>query len=84
MHPSPPPSVARSTLVLSTRCVFRTYVLFFQIFSFQQEQNDIQERLSRTYGGGDMEAFPELNIVAPDLHQDAIDGERTIDIEVSL
>ena len=35
-------------------------------------------------GGGDMEAFPELNIVAPDLHQDAIDGERTIDIEVSL
>merc|ERR1712147_563241 len=51
---------------------------------FQQEQADIQERLSRTYGGGDMDAFPELNIVAPDLHQDAIDGERTIDIEVSL
>merc|ERR1711892_1075387 len=51
---------------------------------YQQEQNDIQERLSRTYGGGDVEAFPELNIVAPDLHQDAIEGERTIDIEVSL
>merc|ERR1711935_393388 len=51
---------------------------------YRQEQHDIQERLSRTYGGGDMEAFPELNIVAPDLHQDAIDGERTIDIEVSL
>ena len=31
-----------------------------------------------------MDAFPELDIAAPDLHQDAIDGERTIDIEVSL
>ena len=35
-------------------------------------------------GGGDMDAFPELDIAAPDLHQDAIDGERTIDIEVTL
>merc|ERR1711970_119240 len=51
---------------------------------FEQERVDIQERLSRTYGGGDMDAFPELDIAAPDLHQDAIDGERTIDIEVSL
>ena len=79
---------------------------FYSVFivgagaEFQQEQADIQERLSRTYGqsinllifiiklnkkgGGDMDAFPELNIAAPDLHQDAIDGERTIDIEVSL
>merc|ERR1711917_112823 len=51
---------------------------------FQQERADIQERLSRTYGGGDMDSFPELNFEAPDLHQDAIDGERTIEIEVSL
>ena len=35
-------------------------------------------------GGGDMDAFPVLEFNAPDLNQDAIDGERTIDIEVSL
>merc|ERR1712168_15615 len=50
--------------------------------AFQQERADIQERLSRTYGGGDMESFPALDFVEPDLHQDAIDGERTIDIQV--
>ena len=33
-------------------------------------------------GGGDMESFPSLDFVEPDLHQDAIDGERTIDIQV--
>ena len=65
---------------------------------FKQEQADIMERLSRTYGryyiyyityliilylgGGDMESFPSLDFVEPDLHQDAIDGERTIDIQV--
>jgi len=49
---------------------------------FKQEQADIMERLSRTYGGGDMESFPSLEFVEPDLHQDAIDGERTIDIQV--
>jgi len=49
---------------------------------FQQEQADIMERLSRTYGGGDMESFPSLDFAEPDLHQDAIDGERTIDIQV--
>merc|ERR1712226_1053209 len=48
---------------------------------FKQEQADIMERLSRTYGG-DMESFPSLDFVEPDLHQDAIDGERTIDIQV--
>ena len=50
--------------------------------TFQQERADIQERLSRTYGGGDMESFPVIDFVEPDLHQDAIDGERTIDIQV--
>ena len=33
-------------------------------------------------GGGDMESFPTLDFAEPDLHQDAIDGERTIDIQV--
>ena len=31
-----------------------------------------------------MDSFPVLELNAPDLHQDAIDGERTIDIEVEL
>jgi hypothetical protein len=30
-----------------------------------------------------MDEFPELTFSAPDLDQDAIDGERTIDIEVT-
>ena len=29
-----------------------------------------------------MEAFPALEFADPDLHQDAIEGERTIDIQV--
>ncbi|CBY20587.1 unnamed protein product [Oikopleura dioica] len=51
--------------------------------AFAQESADIQERLARTYGGGNMDAFPEINFTAPDLHQDSIDGERTIDIVVA-
>ena len=31
-----------------------------------------------------MDSFPALEFQAPDLNQDAIDGERTIEIEVSL
>merc|ERR1712141_261074 len=51
--------------------------------AFAQETADIKERLSRTYGGGNMEEFPEISFSAPDLTQDAIDGERTIDIQVA-
>jgi hypothetical protein len=51
---------------------------------YDQEIADIKERLSRTYGGGDMDSFPVLEFAAPDLNQDAIDGERTIDIQVQL
>lgn len=66
--------------------------------AFAQESADIQERLARTYGGnnhhkkiieftpsqgGNMDVFPEINFTAPDLHQDSIDGERTIDIVVA-
>ena len=61
---------------------FFHYIRPQKIKYFQQERADIQERLSRTYGGGDMESFPALDFVEPDLHQDAIDGERTIDIQV--
>jgi len=49
---------------------------------FQINRNDIQDRLARTYGGGDMSAFPDVTFTDVDLGQDAIDGERTIDIEV--
>jgi len=31
-----------------------------------------------------MDSFPVLEFAAPDLNQDAIDGERTIDIQVQL
>ena len=67
--------------------------------AFAQESADIQERLARTYGGkcynqrqifelilsqgGNMDVFPEITFSAPDLHQDSIDGERTIDIVVA-
>ena len=33
--------------------------------------------------GGNMDVFPEITFSAPDLHQDSIDGERTIDIVVA-
>ena len=42
----------------------------------------IDSELMIYLGGGDMESFPSLDFVEPDLHQDAIDGERTIDIQV--
>ena len=58
----------------------RTYGKFLTKYNFRK----ISKFWKIPSGGGDMDSFPALEFQAPDLHQDAIDGERTIEIEVSL